>query len=393
MPDDLKSVQDIVFTAMSEDDFAGHDPFDYLNSPLARTAVFNYPLVRLAWLQLGKRLPFNLRGILRIPKQRNAKGLALVILGLIEDYKRGRSAHCLELARELGDWLINNRCDLKAWKHSAWGYNFDWQARAFFVPRGTPNVISTTYVARALFTLGQYADDSCYGEVAEDAASFIVESLLISADDRSYFAYIPGETAIVHNASLWGACMVGMIGVRRNNSSLVDLALEVARNSVREQKEDGSWEYGKRSHHRFIDGFHTGYNLEALNNLRAAVVTDEFDEAIDKGMGYYRNNFFLSDGTAKYYNDNKYPLDLHNYAQAILTLLSVGDTNEDRELAALIVENALKTMFISKRRCFAYQKYPLYTNRINYLRWTQAWAFYSLAFYNRYLAEISGEKN
>ena len=82
MPDDLKSVQDIVFTAMSEDDFAGHDPFDYLNSPLARTAVFNYPLVRLAWLQLGKRLPFNLRGILRIPKQRNAKGLALVILGL-----------------------------------------------------------------------------------------------------------------------------------------------------------------------------------------------------------------------------------------------------------------------------------------------------------------------
>jgi len=33
---------------------------------------------------------------------------------------------------------------------AAWGYNFDWQSRNFFAPRGTPTIVPTAFAARAL---------------------------------------------------------------------------------------------------------------------------------------------------------------------------------------------------------------------------------------------------
>lgn len=42
---------------------------------------------------------------------------------------------------------------------------------------------------------------------------------------------------------------------------------------------------------------------------------------------------------------------------------------------------------------YIHQKTRWLTNRINYPRWTQAWAYYSLAFYNRYRAELDHAKN
>ncbi|HEX8636002.1 MAG TPA: hypothetical protein VF703_17780, partial [Pyrinomonadaceae bacterium] len=59
-------------------DYAGHDPFDALNSPLFRaTPLARSRLARLAWTQIFKRSPVNLRSLARVPAERNAKGTAL----------------------------------------------------------------------------------------------------------------------------------------------------------------------------------------------------------------------------------------------------------------------------------------------------------------------------
>ncbi len=118
-------------------------------------------------------------------------------------------------------------------------------------------------------------------------------------EGRSFFAYIPSETAFVHNASLWGAAWVGFVASVTENEEFKALALKVARQSISEQISDGSWVYGARHHHQFIDGFHTGYNLEALHILRTALNTPEFDSAIDKGLSFYKTHLFEQDGTAK----------------------------------------------------------------------------------------------
>ena len=392
--EDLISLNSKLLHSIQADDFAGYDPFDSLNSTLLQaTPLYRNEWVRLAWLQLGKRSPINLRPLLRVPKKRNPKGVGLFISGLLQDYRRTGAAEYLLQARELAAWLLTQRSDLQQWQHSCWGYHFDWQARAFYVPAGKPNIITTCYVARALHELGTLTADQALIDVALDAARFISTQLYTESGGRSFYAYIPGEQAFVHNASLWGAAWCAFAGKQLGDETLVTQALQVARQSVREQAADGSWVYGARHHHQFIDGFHTGYNLEALCLLREATASNEFDQCIREGYAYYVKTFFTEDGTARYYNNNVYPIDMHSFAQAVFTLLKVGSTAEDLKLCDKVVQRAIDLLYLPDKGQFVYQQTRWVTNRINYTRWTQAWAYCSMAFYNRYRAEINHAKN
>lgn len=385
---DLLSLNAYLLDHVKAQNYAGYDPFDSLNSQLLQATPFRRSeFVRLAWLQLGKRSPINLRPLLRVPKKRNPKGVGLFIAGLLQDYHRTGDVCFLDEARSLASWLVTQRSDMNEWPHSCWGYHFDWQARAFYVPAGKPNIITTVYVARALYELGELVNDSELIDIALDAARFISRYLFAEADGRCFYAYIPGESAFVHNASLWGAAWCAFAGRKLGDQDLTAQALTVARESVKGQAADGSWVYGARHHHQFIDGFHTGYNLEALCLLRDAVQTDEFDNCIQQGYHYYVDTFFEPDGTAKYYNHSVYPIDMHSFAQAIFTLLKVGGGVDDRKLCDKVVQRAIELMYQPKKGQFIYQKTRWMTNRINYTRWTQAWAYYALAFYNRQVAD------
>lgn len=392
--DKLISLNSQLLDSIRTEQFAGYDPFDSLNSRLLQaTPLYRNEWVRLVWLQLGKRSPINLRPLLGVPKKRNPKGVGLFISGLLQEHHRTGEAHCLQQARELADWLLTQRSNVQEWTHSCWGYHFDWQARAFYVPAGKPNIITTCYVARALYELGQLSGDQSLIDIALDAARFISAYLYTEADGRCFYAYIPGEKAFVHNASLWGAAWCAFAGQQLGDAALVEQAVRVACQSVSEQAADGSWVYGARHHHQFIDGFHTGYNLEALCLLRDALRTDDFDDCIARGFRYYVDTFFEADGTAKYYNTSVYPIDMHSFAQAIFTLLKVGGTPADLALCDKVVHRAIDLLYLPDKGQFVYQKTRWLTNRINYTRWTQAWAYYSLAFYNRYRAELNHAKN
>ena len=386
MPEFIDVSQELIADAVLNN-FAGYDPFDGLNSSLFKhLPALKKGLFGLAWIQLHKRSPINLRPLCAIPKGRNPKGVALFILGLLQDYQRTADKSLVTEACALADWLLTQQSDKTQWQHACWGYHFDWNARAFFVPKGKPNVITTIYVAQALYALSQVVENRTYRDVAFDAAHFIVKTLYTEHDGRVFFAYIPGETAFVHNASLWGAAWVAVVASQTANQQYADLALQVAWQSVREQGQDGSWVYGSRHHHQFIDGFHTGYNLEALHLIGEALQTAEFDDAIRCGMAFYKAELFEADGTAKYYHNNRFPLDMHSVAQAILTLLRVGGQPDDFALAEKVMHWSLEEMYLPQKQQFFYQKQPHYSNKINYIRWTQAWVYYSFAYYNRLAA-------
>lgn len=385
----LSSLIKVMLEQAKADNFSGADPFDGLNSiffkffPKLKKGLFG-----LAWLQLHKRSAINLRPVCGIPKKRNPKGISLFILGLLEDYRSTGDQIYLDEALNLADWLLTQQSDFSVWQHSCWGYHFDWNARAFFVPKGKPNIITTIYVAQALYALSEVTGEVKYREPALDSAHFIVKALYSEVDGRNFFAYIPGETAFVHNASLWGAAWVAYVAVLSNNQVYKQLAFKVARQSVAEQGADGSWVYGSRHHHHFIDGFHTGYNLEALRLISDSLCTDEFEESISKGLTYYKQHLFEDDGTAKYYNTNRYPLDMHSVSQAIFTLLKVGRTKADFEMAEKVISRSIETLYLPKQQRFIYQKNKFFSNKINYIRWTQAWVYYSFAYFNRFKSQF-----
>jgi len=382
------NISQLLLDSITKEDFSGYDPFDGLNSRLLQFSKMDkFSFVRLAWIQFFKRSPVNFRAITFVPKKRNPKGIGLMILGLISDYQRTNESHYLELANSLGEWLLLQKSDPDVWNHACWGYHFDWQARAFYVPRGKPNVITTCYVARALYELSKLNDNQSFRDAALDAARFIQRHLYTEHNGRKYFAYIPGETAFVHNASLWGAAWLVYSGKVLNDDEMINAGMEVCMQSVNAQNNDGSWVYGERSHHQFIDGFHTGYNLEALNLVREVTNTALFDHAIETGLKYYMENLFLTDGTPKYYHNEKYPLDMHSAAQAILTLLKVNYSEENQKLVEKIISWSITDLYSNVNQRFIYQKHRWFTNKINYLRWTQAWSYYSFAYYNSFLSQ------
>jgi hypothetical protein len=360
-------------------DYAGYDPFDGLNSRLFQaTPLRKWPLARLAWLQAFKRLPVNLRAVTGVPRLRNPKGIGLFVLGLIEQWRTTGDALILAEAQRLGDWLLDAHVDRAAWGHSAWGYHFDWEARAFYVPRGTPNAITTCYVSGALRELTAASGDPRYAQAANDAALFLDRTLSREDADGLYYGYVPGDPTFVHNASLWVAARVAEAAAATDNAALAENALRATRRSVAMQEIDGSWWYGTRPHHRFIDGFHTGYNLEALARLQAALSTNEFQASIERGYDYYKRHFFEPDGAVRYYAGKRWPEETHSSCQAIITLIRVGGTR-DYALARAVARYMIDQFYDARRECFIYRRTRLLRNGVDYTRWSQAWAFYALA--------------
>ena len=147
---------------------------------------------------------------------------------------------------------------------------------------------------------------------------------------------------------------------------------------VEAQKSNGSWTYGEQSFHQWIDNFHTGYNLTCLQDYADYCEDDNVDSAINQGLTYYLKTFFDNKGFSWYFADKQYPLDMNNPAQLVITLQRLGKLNEYGTLVESVLEMAINEMQDSKG-WFYYQKNKLFTNKINYLRWSNAWMHYAFS--------------
>jgi hypothetical protein len=159
---------------------------------------------------------------------------------------------------------------------------------------------------------------------------------------------------------------------------LIRAALASARFTARRQRHDGAWAYGEGAADQWVDNFHTGFVLTALRGIQRALGTNELDGVIQKGYEYWKAKFFLSDGAPKYYPDRIFPIDIHSVAQAILTFLAFTDVDpgayaEAQRISAWAIQNIQ-----SPPGFFYYQINRRYTNRIPYMRWSQAWMLRAL---------------
>ncbi len=147
------------------------------------------------------------------------------------------------------------------------------------------------------------------------------------------------------------------------------------------QNADGSWPYGEGLTQRWIDNFHTGYNLVALKTLSNVIQEGGLLDSISRGFNFYVKHFFLSNGIPKYYHDKVWPIDIHSVSQSIVTLCELSSMHAGaRTLASRVCLWALSNMQ-SKEGYFYYQKTRFYKNKISYMRWSQAWMLYALALF------------
>ena len=384
----IEQAFDDLFEWCRRRDFAGHDPFDALNSRVFNATPFKHSRTfRLVWTQAFKRFPFNLRALVLVPSQQNSKGHALFALAALGNYRRLKTAESENEARELLDELL--RMQIVGYSGAAWGYNFDWQSRNFFAPQGTPMIVPTAFAVRAVLEAYEAFGDNKYLETARSSGEFILKDLkrTVESDERESefcFSYSPLDKTKVFNASLFAAetlaCVGALAGEKEFCQVANNLALRAARNVVRRQNEDGSWFYGAGSNQRWVDNFHTAYVLLSLSRIMKCLPGGEIDlkPALERGYGFWRDRFFLADGWPKYYHDTLHPADAHAAATAIITLLELQEL--DREALPLAERIAAWTILNlrDRRGFFYYQRRRFYKVRTPFMRWTQAWMLYAL---------------
>lgn len=373
---------DELSTWCRQNNFAGHDPFDALNSKVFQaTPLRNSAQARLLWTQVIKRSPLNLRRIALIEPEKNSKGIALLALAALANYRRTKSQAADLEARELLEQLIS--LQLKTSSGVAWGYNFDWQSRMFFAPRGTPTIIPTAFAARALIEAADTFNENVYLDLARRACDFVLHELPRTVENQTEicFSYTPRDTTRIFNASLMAAEVLANVGRRDGNSDYCSLALKAARYVVNQQRDDGSWFYGADANQAWIDNFHTAYLLSSLKRILDSCrdQADEFQTAMQRGYRFWRESFFLADGWPKYYHDALHPVDTHAAAAAIVSLLDLIELDRDAlSLAERIARWSIRNLR-DNQGFFYYQRRRFYTVRTPFMRWTQAWMLYALA--------------
>lgn len=265
---------------------------------------------------------------------------------------------------------------------ACWGYNFHWQAKAFYQPKNTPTVVATTFIASALIDCYEITGEIRLLEMARSSCDFVLKDLNRTYNDEGNFAfsYSPLDHTVVFNASLLGSRLLSRIFSHTHEKLLIDEAKRSVAYCCSFQKSNGSWSYGTLEFHKWIDNFHTGYNLECLAEYIKYSGDQTFNENLAAGFNYYIDTFFTDDGIPRYYNDSVYPVDIHSPAQLIVTTSRVGKFREKKEIIDKVVKWTIENMQ-AESGYFYYQKKKHLTSRIPYMRWAQAWMFYALSEY------------
>lgn len=308
-------------------------------------------------------------------------------------------------------------------RYYSWGYSFPWQGRTVIAPKGEANLVCTVFVANALLDL--YESTLSHPEtesrqpslsvnsqptltgnrkpetvncvcpstgnwkletgnrllsIATSSADYLLNELYWSEGDIGGFSYpTPDLRVQVHNANFLAAALLCRVYKYTGNDKYLQPALKAARSSAKAQREDGAWDYGELPTQKWIDNFHTGFNLGALRTICQCLNTDEFEPHIRKGFDFYKQHFFREDGAPRYFHNKTYPIDIHSVAQSIITLLDFQDLDRNTvTLAHKVYEWAVNNMW-DKRDYFYYQVTPYYKNKINYMRWSQSWMLLALA--------------
>jgi len=372
----LRSIERLESHLLAER-YRGYDPYDALTSPLFRLPLLrSWKVPRLAAQQLLRRVPVNVRPLLGIRKGYNPVTVALVLEGcayLAEAQParvvelRGRAEQCVqELARMRST----------GYSGSCWGYDFDWEGRYARIPAGTPTIVATGIVTNALFLASSRFGLDEAATMCESAARFVLRDLprTEAADGTFCWGYSPSDRQRVLNATMKGARLCAQVYSLTGDEECRAAARTTVGYLLAHQREDGSWPYAVGDARTWVDHFHTGYVLDALDSFEQLTDDEAVGRAKARGWRYYRTTFFLDDRIPKYYEDRLYPIDATACAQSLLTLCRFGDTETARRVGEWTISNM---------QCedghFTYQVRRRIRITIPYMRWASAYMYAGLS--------------
>ncbi len=359
-------------------DYSAYDPFDGLGSWLRPLAVGK--LGRQVLQQGIRRFPVNLRPLLGVKPSVSSKGFGYLARGYLKLHRATGEEKYLAKAKMCLDWLKTHAS--REYGGMSWGNHFDYQSRAFYLPKGMPTIVWVAHIGHAFVDAWEATKDEQYLDVARQACEFILTGLERRPDGQGVcLSYVPGAYRAVHNANVLGAALLSRVYQHTGRDELRDVASKAVDYTVGAQLPDGAWWYGEADFFHWVDNFHTAYVLDSIWWYMSATGDRRHAAAFERGADFFVANFFLPDGTPKYYAKQVMPLDIQCASQAIETLVLLARERNEPALRALARKVAGWTVanMQDPSGYFYFRRLPMIINKTPTLHWGQATMLHALS--------------
>jgi hypothetical protein len=352
--------------------YRGYDTFDGLSSVYLGPLTFGNKYLRIALQQSVRRFPINLRPLLGIAKQCSSKAMGYFARGFIRLSRATEDPVWDEKAKYCLDWLLEHQ--LKGYSGACWGNHFDYQSRNGRIPHGVPTVVWTSLIGHAFLDAYDHFHDRSYLSVANSICEHIASDLSTHPDGTSVcISYTPGSESWVHNANTLGASLLARTSALTGNIAHRALASRAMQYTAKYQRPDGSWYYAEKSNCHWVDSFHTAYVLDCFKHYADATGDSQWDITMQRGYEFWKEHFFLPDGTPRYYDVKTLPLDIQCASQSIETLVLYSRVDPQALDLACKVAHWTITHMQDQSGYFYYRRYSNWlVNKTATLHWGQA---------------------
>lgn len=357
--------------------YRGYEPFDGLSSPLRPLTFGNLFLERLL-MQVVRQSPINLRPLLGITRKESTKGRGYMAWGyLIRHQATGRPEYRTK-AMDCLDWLDRNKAP--KYRHHSWSNHFDFAGRGGGYSKNDPIIVWTSLIGQAFLGAYQALGDRRYLGIAESVCRWILDLPREKTSRGDCLSYLAHVQSSIHNSNMLGAAMLAGTYQHTQNNDYLAVARSAMEYSCSRQRDDGSWWYAEDPKYHWIDNFHTGYNLDSLKRYEESTGDRSFADHLRRGFEFFKRSFIEDSGRPKYYHRRAHPIDSQCAAQAIDTLSTFADTDDEAAALALKVAHWCIDHMQDSDGHFYYRIYPGGIKaKTPMLHWAQATMYKALA--------------
>lgn len=285
----------------------------------------------------------------------------------------------LDKAKSTFQWLIDHQST--GYSGACWGNHFDYQSRGFYLKRGVPTVVWTSLIGHAFLDGYDHFRDARYLEIVVSACEHFLRDVKTFPDGEGCcIAYVPGMDTQVHNANTLAASLLARTFSYTRNEAYRELAERAFSYTAQYQRNNQFWFYGEKENMHWVDNFHTAYVLDCFLHYEKSTGDMRFHKTLLQGYHYWKETFFLDNGTPRYYNHKTLPLDIQCSSQAIDTLVFFRGIDPDAPDLALKVAKWTIANMQDKTGYFYYRRYsPWIVNKTPTLHWGQGTMLSALA--------------
>jgi len=356
--------------------YRGYEPFDGLNSFLRPLAGGNLMAERVLQ-QIVRQSPVNLRPLLGISPNESTKGRGYMAWGYLTMFRLTGDKQYSEKAVSCLDWLIENKSP--GYLNYSWGNHFRFSSRVGSIPKLEPIIPWSSLIGQAFLDGYETLGAKKYLDVAVSICNWILDLPRKRTESGVCIAYNALGESTVHGANMLGAALLARTARFTGDGVALEVANEAMEYSCTRQNRDGSWYYAEENNAKWIDNFHTGYNLDSLKCYCDSTGDQTYEDNLWRGFAYFKSNFLEEGGRPKYYHDRVYPVDIQCASQAIDTLALFSECDDQSlELSEKVARWTICNMQ-DKKGFFYYRQWPFFRVRTPMLHWGQATMYRALS--------------